>query len=79
MISGYRCQMCPDQQYNKLQCSILPDAGPWAVQVFRGGDLDSPVDFKGPRDADGIVSYLRKQAGPAYIVLKGDTEASPTC
>ena len=44
------------------------------AQVFKGRDLEGPVDYKGPRDADGIVSYLRKQAGPAYIVLKGDKE-----
>ena len=44
------------------------------AQVFKGGDLEGPVDYKGPRDADGIVSYLRKQAGPAYLVLKENKE-----
>jgi protein disulfide-isomerase A1 len=26
-------------------------------------------DFKGPRDAEGIVSYLKKQVGPPYIEI----------
>ncbi|KAI9010677.1 hypothetical protein DFJ74DRAFT_685329 [Hyaloraphidium curvatum] len=32
------------------------------LKVFRSG---SPTDYKGPRKADGIVSYMKKQALPA--------------
>ena len=27
-------------------------------------------DYKGPRDAEGIVSYLKKQAGPPFAEVK---------
>ena len=55
-------------------CAVKSQADNQVVQVFKGGDLEGSVEYKGPRDADGIVSYLRKQAGPAYVVLKGETE-----
>jgi hypothetical protein len=53
------------------------------VQIFRDGDVDSPSDYEGPRDAAGIVSYLKKQTAPAsealateavakFIVVDGD-------
>lgn len=37
------------------------------IKVFRKG---SPVDYKGPRDAAGIVSYMTKQAAPSVTILK---------
>ena len=63
----------PDLITNRVLCS-KSQADHLMVQVFKGGDLEGSVEYKGPRDADGIVSYLRKQAGPAYVVLKGETE-----
>ncbi|KAI0494393.1 hypothetical protein KFK09_024529 [Dendrobium nobile] len=32
-------------------------------------------DYKGPRDADGIVEYLKKQVGPASAEIKSSEEA----
>ena len=40
-----------------------------SLQVFRDGDAASPTEYDGPREADGIVSYLKKQAGPAVKSL----------
>lgn len=32
-------------------------------------------DYKGPRNADGIVEYLKKQAGPASAEIKSSEDA----
>ncbi len=39
------------------------------LQIFKGGDASSPAEYNGPREADGIVSYLQKQSGPASVML----------
>lgn len=41
------------------------------MKVFRAG---TPSDYKGPRDAAGIVSYMQKQAAPAISVFKNLAE-----
>lgn len=33
-------------------------------------------EYKGPRDADGIVTYLKKQNGPASTEIKSPEDAS---
>ncbi|KAJ0984701.1 hypothetical protein J5N97_003057 [Dioscorea zingiberensis] len=33
-------------------------------------------DYKGPREADGIVEYLKKQVGPASFEIKSSDDAS---
>ena len=37
-----------------------------AFQIFRDG---SPTEYDGPREAAGIVSFLKKQGGPAVSTL----------
>ena len=39
------------------------------LKIFRDGGK-TIQDYKGPRDAQGIVSYLKKQTGPASIEIK---------
>jgi protein disulfide-isomerase A1 len=34
------------------------------------------VEYKGPREADGIVEYLKKQVGPASVEIKAADEAA---
>jgi protein disulfide-isomerase A1 len=41
------------------------------LKVFRKG---TPTDYKGPRDAAGIASYMQKQAAPAISVFKSLAE-----
>ena len=40
------------------------------MQIFRDGDLKSPLEYNGPRESAGIVSFLKKQAGPAFHSLR---------
>lgn len=37
------------------------------MKVFRKG---TPSDYKGPRDAAGIISYMNKQAAPSITIFK---------
>lgn len=30
------------------------------LKIFRNGNEESPIDFKGPRDSAGIVKYLKE-------------------
>ncbi|KAK7301401.1 hypothetical protein RJT34_12264 [Clitoria ternatea] len=45
------------------------------IKILRnGGTLVQ--DYKGPREADGIVDYVKKQSGPATIEIKSADDAS---
>ncbi len=39
------------------------------LKMYRGHTTEGGLDYGGPREADGIVSYLTKQAGPASTKL----------
>ncbi|XP_068579153.1 protein disulfide-isomerase A3 [Cebidichthys violaceus] len=53
-------------------CSKYGVSGYPTLKIFRDGDETGP--YEGPRTADGIVSFLKKQAGPASVELKTDAE-----
>ena len=40
------------------------------LKMFRGNNAESVTDYNGPREADGIVGYLAKQAGPATTEVR---------
>ncbi|CAL1594853.1 unnamed protein product [Knipowitschia caucasica] len=42
------------------------------LKIFRDGEESGP--YEGPRSADGIVSFLKKQAGPASVELKSEDD-----
>ncbi|KAJ4953199.1 hypothetical protein NE237_030031 [Protea cynaroides] len=44
------------------------------IKILRDGGKNVQ-DYKGPRDADGIVTYLKKQAGPASAEIKSAEDA----
>ncbi len=48
---------------------LLATTYAYVMQIFRDGDLKSPLEYNGPREAAGIVSFLKKQAGPAFHAL----------
>lgn len=39
------------------------------IKILRNGGKNVQ-EYKGPRDADGIVAYLKKQSGPASLEIK---------
>lgn len=41
------------------------------LKWFKGSDKSSPVDYKGGRKADEIVSWVTKKSGPACIPVNG--------
>lgn len=45
------------------------------IKILRDGG-ESVQDYNGPRDADGIVAYLKKQAGPASVEIKSTEDAN---
>ncbi|XP_061341914.1 protein disulfide-isomerase-like [Gastrolobium bilobum] len=45
------------------------------IKILRNGGKVIQ-DYKGPREADGIVDYLKKQSGPASIEIKSADDAS---
>ncbi|KAA0055433.1 protein disulfide-isomerase-like [Cucumis melo var. makuwa] len=45
------------------------------IKILRNGGKSSQ-DYKGPRDADGIVDYLKKQSGPASAEIKSAEDAN---
>ncbi|KAL3813073.1 hypothetical protein ACJIZ3_014341 [Penstemon smallii] len=45
------------------------------IKILRNGGKSSQ-DYKGPREADGIVDYLKKQVGPASAEIKSVEDAS---
>ncbi|KAG5849092.1 hypothetical protein ANANG_G00106360 [Anguilla anguilla] len=68
---------------NSNVCSKYGVSGYPTLKIFRDGEDSGGYD--GPRTADGIVSHLKKQAGPASVEIKtvaefekfvGDRDAS---
>jgi len=64
----------PVVRLGKVDATVEPDlasrygvTGYPTLKVFRGGE---PTDYKGPRDASGITSYMKKQAAPSITTIK---------
>lgn len=45
------------------------------IKIFRNGGKNIQ-EYKGTRDANGIVAYLKKQSGPASFEIKSVEDAS---
>jgi protein disulfide-isomerase A1 len=45
-----------------------------SLKIFESGS-DKPSEYEGPRDADGIVSYLKSRAGPASAEVTSESDA----
>ncbi|EFJ34965.1 hypothetical protein SELMODRAFT_142613 [Selaginella moellendorffii] len=61
-----------NEEKNKKIASDYEIRGFPTLKIIRKGTVE---EYKGPRDADGIVSYLKKQAGPATVELTSTEEA----
>ncbi|XP_034031688.1 protein disulfide-isomerase A3 [Thalassophryne amazonica] len=57
---------------NTNTCGKYGVSGYPTLKIFRDGEESGPYD--GPRSADGIVSFLKKQAGPASVEIKTEAE-----
>ncbi|CAK9184579.1 unnamed protein product [Ilex paraguariensis] len=64
-----------NEEKNKVLASEYEVQGFPTLKIFRNGGKNIQ-DYKGPRDADGIVSYLKKQSGPASVELKSAEDAN---
>lgn len=52
----------------KDTCSKYGVSGYPTLKIFRNGDFSQEYD--GPRDSQGIISYMKKNAGPSSVELK---------
>ncbi|XP_057974011.1 protein disulfide-isomerase-like [Malania oleifera] len=60
---------------NKRLASEFEVKGFPTLKIFRNGGK-VVQDYKGPRDAYGIVAYLKRQSGPASLEIKSMEDAS---
>ncbi|KAI3464524.1 hypothetical protein Pfo_021187 [Paulownia fortunei] len=64
-----------NDEQNKVLASEFEIRGFPTLKILRyGGSVVQ--EYKGPRDADGIVTYLKKQSGPASIEIKSHEDAN---
>lgn len=64
-----------NEDHNKAISNEFEVRGFPTIKILRyGGSVVQ--EYKGPRDADGIVTYLKKQSGPASFEIKSPEEAS---
>ncbi|KAJ7311399.1 hypothetical protein JRQ81_007024 [Phrynocephalus forsythii] len=56
---------------NSNTCNKYGVSGYPTLKIFRNGEESGTYD--GPRTADGIVSHLKKQAGPASVALRSES------
>uniref|UniRef100_A0ABM5EZH7 protein disulfide-isomerase n=1 Tax=Pogona vitticeps TaxID=103695 RepID=A0ABM5EZH7_9SAUR len=50
-------------------------AGYPTLKLFRGGNRNQPTDYRGEREAEEMVQWLRQKAGPSAILLE-DADAA---
>ncbi|KAA8547045.1 hypothetical protein F0562_003474 [Nyssa sinensis] len=63
-----------NDEANKELASEFQISGFPTIKILRNGGRNAQ-EYKGPRDADGIVTYLQKQAGPASAEIKSVEDA----
>ncbi|KAL8126532.1 hypothetical protein AgCh_013708 [Apium graveolens] len=64
-----------NEEANKELAKQFEIRGFPTIKILRNGGKQSQ-EYKGPREADGIVSYLKKQVGPASTEIKSAEDAS---
>ncbi|KAK4756210.1 hypothetical protein SAY87_006337 [Trapa incisa] len=64
-----------NEELNKEIASEHDIKGFPTLKIFRKGQKIAQ-EYKGPRDAEGIVSYLKKQSGPASAEIKSADDAT---
>ncbi|XP_026434924.1 protein disulfide-isomerase-like [Papaver somniferum] len=64
-----------NEESNKALATEFNVGGFPTLKIARNGGKDI-TDYKGPRVADGIVEYLKKQVGPASAAISSAEDAS---
>lgn len=64
-----------NDEKNKDLASIYGIKSFPTLKIIKNGGK-TVLDYKGPREAQGIVAYLKKQAGPASTVIKSTQDAN---
>ncbi|KAK8552283.1 hypothetical protein V6N13_120694 [Hibiscus sabdariffa] len=64
-----------NEEANKGLANEYDVKGYPTLKILRNGGKDVQ-EYKGPREADGIVEYLKKQSGPASAELKSAEDAT---
>eukprot|EP00252_Welwitschia_mirabilis_P015660 TRINITY_DN3464_c0_g2_i1.p1 TRINITY_DN3464_c0_g2~~TRINITY_DN3464_c0_g2_i1.p1 ORF type:complete len:525 (-),score=113.95 TRINITY_DN3464_c0_g2_i1:221-1729(-) len=64
-----------NEELNKGLASQYEVRGFPTLKILRNGG-EHVQEYKGPREADGIVQYLQKQVGPASVEIKTADEAT---
>lgn len=64
-----------NEEANKELASQYEIRGFPTIKILRNGGK-TIQEYKGPREADGIVEYLKKQSGPASAEIKSGEDAS---
>ncbi|GLT47125.1 hypothetical protein SLA2020_208420 [Shorea laevis] len=64
-----------NEEANRDLASQFEIGGFPTIKILRDGGKGIQ-EYKGPRDADGIVAYLKKQSGPASAEIKSPEDAS---
>ncbi|XP_064201545.1 protein disulfide isomerase family A, member 7 [Anguilla rostrata] len=57
---------------NSETCGRFGVNGYPTLKIFRNGE--EAASYDGPRSADGIVSYMKKQAGPSSVPLRSEED-----
>lgn len=63
-----------NEEGNKALARAYQIRGFPTLKIIRNGGT-IVQDYKGPREADGIVTYLKKQSGPASTEIKSIEDA----
>lgn len=64
-----------NEEANKDLATKFEVSGFPTLKILRDGGK-SVQEYKGPRDSEGIVAYLKKQSGPASTEIKTAEDAS---
>ncbi|KAK9750364.1 hypothetical protein RND81_02G191200 [Saponaria officinalis] len=64
-----------NEESNKELASQFDVKGYPTIKILRNGGK-SAEEYKGPREAEGIVEYLKKQSGPASLEIQSTEEAT---
>ncbi|KAJ0973168.1 hypothetical protein J5N97_021127 [Dioscorea zingiberensis] len=67
---GHCKRLAPEELASKYEVKGFP-----TLKILRN-EGKNIQDYKGPRDADGIVEHLKKQVGPASAEIKSSEDAS---